>query len=989
MDVQSLPDIIGYCDLVSAASVVGWAYDPAQPEIPLVMRVMIDGNYVCSVECNLVRNDVTGVGHSAQRVGFYVAIPPDVDGTVDHVIEFHCRDEKPIALRDALGIHQNWTLPKTTRLPGWDGQSSWIIGNVDPIRENEVCGWAYDRETPSDPVTLDILIDGEFQCSVVCNIERPDVAAAGHPTSLVGFKTEVPARYFDDSWHNLEVRPMKGDLRRFGTSQGEGAVRQAFRFAAHVIVGQVDGLRDGAVRGWVFRHDRPTGIKSGGLQVIVTMQGHPITQIKACDFRADVAAAHNCDPTCGFSFFPPIQFVAGKVAELHFTVIPGNIALVGSPVSIDFPSAETAAAIRDLYDATNKIFAEIWLLRDRLRRLTPEQTYTVENYDAWARQYQKALIAAPNQLEGLLPSDGSSPPLVSIICPAYRPRLKDFDAAVQSVRSQTYVNWELIIVDDASGSAELTACIESFVGRDKRIRTLSLTTNSGISGATNAAIERAVGNYIVLFDHDDLLEARAVEFMLAAALRTGAQILYSDEDKIDDEGVFSEVNLKPDWNYRLLLSQNYVCHLLLVERAQLTKIGAFRSECDGAQDHDIIIRLAEVTPHDKIVHVPEVLYHWRKTPTSTAWSGKSKAYTVAAGIRAVQDHLDRKGLEGRVHSPKGITCYEIDWKISREPAITIIIPYREHVAMTRACLEALWENTNYANYKVILVDNWSTTDAALDFAEEMNERKDVTVIRVEEAFNYSRLNNIAVANSTDELLLFMNNDVVVINSDWLRSMVGEMLADPKVGIVGNKLLYPTGLVQHGGVILGVGGVADHAHKGLSLDDGGYVARAISSQDLSAVTAACMLCRREAFDVVGGFDERDLQVAFNDVDFCLMVGRAGYRVVWTSASVAEHRESLSRGSDLRLDQQSRFFHENETMMARWGKAIAEDRFYHRAFSRQSGIFSNLGVPSIELERHPAGERRRPGRPETVSPQLLPLLRGVSREDTFPTDDVKTG
>ena len=233
--------------------------------------------------------------------------------------------------------------------------------------------------------------------------------------------------------------------------------------------------------------------------------------------------------------------------------------------------------------------------------------------------------------------------------------------------------------------------------------------------------------------------------MLAAALKSGAQMLYSDEDKIDDDGVFSEPNFKPDWNYRLLLSINYMCHLVLVERAQLDKAGPLRAECDGAQDHDIIIRLSEVIPHGRIVHVPEVLYHWRKTPSSTAASGETKTYAVAAGVRAIQDHLDRKGLPGRVQSPREITCFEIDWKLTREPAVTIIIPYREHVDMTRACLDALLANTDYTDYRIVLVDNWSVSDEALAFAAEMKHREGVSVMRIEEPFNYSRQNNLAVA----------------------------------------------------------------------------------------------------------------------------------------------------------------------------------------------------------------------------------------------------
>jgi GT2 family glycosyltransferase len=940
-------DVIGYCDAVNMTSIEGWAYDQAAPDVPLVMEVLIDGNCIGSVRCDLIREDVSGTGYSKQqRVGFYVAVPADLQDDVDHVIRFRHSDGRPIALRDPPSdeVRQSWVLPKLVRLPRRSSKVSVILGCLDAADEAGAHGWAYDRVRPDVPVVLDIFIDNVFLSSVLCDIERVDLVAAGHLTSKAGFRAEIPARYFDGRRHDLEVRSQQADPRRFETNQGEGGARETFEFPAHVIVSQVEGLRNGAVHGWVFRHDRSIDTKSGGLQVLVTMQGHPIAQITASGFRGDVASAHGCDANCGFAFYPPKQLITGRTVELTFRVIPGSHVLSGCPVRVNFPSFEMAAAIQDLQETTEKIFADLWLLRDRLRRMVPRETYTVEYYDPWARQYQKALTAAPDQLEGLLPTDGSLLPLVSIVCPAYKPRLTDFVAAVESVRAQTYTNWELIIVDDASGSTELTACITAFARRDKRIKALSLKRNRGISGATNAAIARARGRYVALFDHDDLLTARALEFMLAAALRTGAQLLYSDEDKIDDDGVFSEPNFKPDWNHRLLLALNYVCHLLLVERAQLVRVGPFRSECDGAQDHDIILRLSEVIPHDKIVHVPEVLYHWRKTPASTAASGKSKTYTVAAGIRAIQDHLDRQRLAGRVHSPRDTTCFEVDWEIADKPSITIIIPYREHVDMTRACLEALWANTDYPNYQVVLVDNWSTSDEALAFAAEMKGRDGVSMLRIEEPFNYSRLNNLAVAASRGDLLLFMNNDVFVSDPAWLSAMVGEMLADPLVGIVGNKLLYPNGRVQHGGVILGVGGVADHAHKGLAANDPGFVSRAICAQEMSAVTAACMLCRRSVFDAVDGFDEEDLKIAFNDVDLCLKVGKAGYRVIWTPRSVAEHRESLSRGDDMRPDQQARFFQENEIMTMRWQRALSEDKFYHRAFSRLSGVFTDLGIPS---------------------------------------------
>jgi GT2 family glycosyltransferase len=945
MDTHTPAAIIGYCDVITATNVQGWAYDPGGPDEPLIMRLLVDGSYVCPVTCDIVRPDVSAAIYSSRKVGFDIAIPPEVQNGHDHTLEFRSLDGSPIALRDSFGPRPRWILPKASPIRSPIEREDVILGSLDPMLGGEIRGWAYAKAIANVPVVLDIFIDQEFVQSIACNVERADVVAAGHPNPKVGFSAQLPARYFDGQPHVLEVRVQPDDRRPFETAQGPGGARQVFNLLPQIIVSWVDGLRNGAVSGWVFRHDRATGSKRGGLQVLVRMQGHPIAQITARDPRADVATAHGCELNCGFSFVPPARFVAGRTVEFDFRVIPGSQMLDGSPVRVNFPSFETIAAIRDLQEATDKVFTELWQLRDRLRKLVPGDTCKVENYDLWARQYQKALATAPDRLAGLLSADLTPPPLVSIVCPAYKPRLPDFVAAVESVRAQTYRHWELIIVDDASKSHELTACISRFTRQDRRIKSFARAKNGGISAATNAALARANGRYVAFLDHDDLLAERAIEFMLAAALRTGAQMLYSDEDKIDDQGVFSEANFKPDWNYRLLLSQNYVCHLLFVERTKLDRAGSFRKACDGAQDPDIIIRLSEVIPHDRIAHVPEVLYHWRKTPTSTAACGTTKTYAVAAGTRAVQDHLDRKGLAGRVFAPRQTTCFGIDWKLAQEPAISVIIPYREHVDMTRACLTALWANTDYTNYQVVLIDNWSTSDEALTFATEMQHRDGVLALRVEEAFNYSRLNNLGVAASRGELLLFMNNDVVVRDPAWLRTMVGELLADPLVGIVGNKLLYPDGLVQHGGVILGVGGVADHAHKGLTEDDPGYAARAVSAQDMSAVTAACMLCRRTVFDAVGGFDEKDLQIAFNDVDLCLKVGKAGFRVVWTPHSVAQHWESLSRSDDMQPSQQSRFFHENETMVVRWQAVLAEDRFYHRAFSRRSGIFADLADATV--------------------------------------------
>ena len=939
-------DVVGYLDTIGGPEIIGWICDRARPKELLKISIKIDGEIALTTSASVYRPDVINEGYRSPNVGFHILIPARFHDGSEHSVEFIGSDNRCLILRDPKRrlLSRLWRVSfggtgnqDGTKDPSSDAVS--VIAHIDDIGERGISGWAYDEKAPLEPTTLSFLIDGENSGTVLCDTVRLDVKNSGHPSQRVGFSCCIPLRYFDGELHKVECWDVNGRHVRAVAPNNES---MEFRFKPVTIIGRVDGLRDGAVRGWALRYDRDPGRLNGGLQILVTMQGHPVAQISAHVSRGDVAKSHDCDANCGFVFHPPQHLVAGRTIEFDFRVIPGGHVLSGSPVSVNFPSMETAAAIRDLQEDADRIFTELWLLRDRLRKIVPRETYTVEHYDPWARQYQAALATAPDRLAGLLPAT-VSPPMVSIICPAYRPRLADFVAAVQSVCAQTFPHWELIVVDDASRSAELTRCIAAFKRQDTRIKAVALKANRGISGATNAGLARAKGRYVAFLDHDDLLEPRAIEFMLAAALRSDAQMLYSDEDKIDDNGLFCDVNLKPDWNYRLLLSQNYVCHLLLVERAQLEKVGPFRSECDGAQDHDMVIRLSEVIPHDRIEHVPEVLYHWRKTPASTATSGATKNYAVNAGIRAVQDHLDRNGLKGRAHAPRGITCYDIEWSVSRESEITVIIPYREHIDMTRACLQALWDHTDYANYRIVLIDNWSASDEALVFAAEMSNRSGLSVLRVEEPFNYSRLNNLAVAASDGELLLFMNNDIFVSEPSWLRAMVGEMLADPVVGVVGNKLLYPSGRVQHAGVILGVGGVADHAHRGLAANDAGYVARAICAQDVSAVTAACMLCRRTAFDEVGGFDEEELRVAFNDVDLCLKVGRAGYRVIWTPASVAEHRESVSRADDMLPGQQSRFFHENEVMVARWGDVA--DKYYNRSFSQYGGIFSDLAPASV--------------------------------------------
>ena len=524
---------------------------------------------------------------------------------------------------------------------------------------------------------------------------------------------------------------------------------------------------------------------------------------------------------------------------------------------------------------------------------------------------------------------------------------------MESVLNQTYQNWELVIVDDASRQPELTACIDAFCKRDARIRSVPRIKNGNISEATNTALKAAKGEWVAFFDHDDLLVDVALEVMVGQALTAQADVLYSDEDKVDQAGYFLEPNLKPDWNHRYILGCNYVCHLLFVRASLLKKVGSLRSKYNGAQDHDLILRLSEQVSGEKIHHVPEILYHWRKTPNSTAVDISNKGYAGEAGVAAVADHLKRLGKKASVGTINGLTIYNVDWLYEARPRVCLIIPFKDEVAMTRRCLERLLSVTDWPEMEVILVNNWSMTAEAEGFVREANAIPGVQVLTVEEDFNYSRLNNLAAARTGAELLVFMNNDVLVTQPDWLARMVAETQADEAVAAVGAKLLYPSGLVQHAGVVVSPKDVGTHVHRGLPKDDYGYTGRARLSQEMTAVTGACMLVRADVFQAVGGFDEKGLQVAYNDVDLCLKIRAAGHKVIYCASSVAEHHESFSRGSDDRPEHEDRLARERQVMLDRWGEAFIfrHDPAYNRHFVAAGQGFNDL-VALSQITASPA-------------------------------------
>ncbi|GBR67648.1 O-antigen biosynthesis protein RfbC [Gluconobacter kanchanaburiensis NBRC 103587] len=710
----------------------------------------------------------------------------------------------------------------------------------------------------------------------------------------------------------------------------------------------VDGLKQGVLSGWVISGNDVKGWK-GNQQLVVTCDGQKIAQIEANRYRGDVGKALSCDPYCGFQFSPPELYRKPYSQEFRFYVLPDMIEVTNSPCNTSFVTDAHEALVIDVIDRIDSLHVELTRLRRQVREILPQPGFTIADYHSWATAYFPVLRKYVDRTRDDSLIKGN--PLVSIICPVWNPDLTDFRAAIQSVMAQTWQNWELILVDDCSGNAELRTVIENFAKTDSRIRPIFQQKNGGISIATNAGLAAAQGEWVAFFDHDDLLADVAVEYMLREGQRSHADLIYSDEDKIDASGYYREPAFKTDWNYRLLLGVNYVCHFVMIRQSALKIVGGLNKEYDGAQDHDFLLRASEHIPAEKIHHVPEILYHWRITANSTASDIGNKRYAIDAGIKAVNDHLTRRNLPATVSSQMGMTLYTVNWDFNQTPSVTIIIPYKDEITTTARCLDAIRKYTRYPNYKVILIDNWSITREAKQFAQTVEKIPNVEILTIKEPFNYSRLNNLAAKDEQSDFLLFLNNDVFVEQENWLEILVNEALADPLVAIVGGKFVYPNQTVQHAGVLLGIGDVAGHAHVGIPRDEGGYAGRAYFPQEISAVTAAGMLIRRPAFELVGGFDEEHLKVAFNDIDLCLKVRDAGYKVIWTPDFCAEHHESLSRGSDDRPSTERRFFHETQFMIEKWGQTLQTDPFYNPHFTLDRQVFFDLTLPGVDETRYP--------------------------------------
>jgi glycosyltransferase involved in cell wall biosynthesis len=558
-------------------------------------------------------------------------------------------------------------------------------------------------------------------------------------------------------------------------------------------------------------------------------------------------------------------------------------------------------------------------------------------YTQWLRQFGGLDAVALRRELRRLPRH----PRISIVLPVYNPGLQVLEEAIDSVCRQIYSNWELCIADDASTDPAVRPFLEKRARADGRIKLTFRDRNGHISACSNSALSLATGEWCALLDQDDALAEEALVFVAREILaHPDAGLIYSDEDKIDESGERSTPFFKPDWNPELFLGQNYINHLGVYRTELLREIGGFREGFEGSQDYDLALRCIDRLRPEQVRHIPRVLYHWRMVGGSLAAVPDAKPYAREAARRAIAGSLARRRSEGRVEAcPENNESHRVVHPLpERLPLVSVIIPTRDRLELLRRCIASVRTTTSYDAIEITVVDNGSVEIETLAYLRQSQAKGTLKVLRDDEPFNYSRLNNRGATFATGEILLFLNNDTEVEEPGWLSEMVSHLL-QPGVGAVGARLWFPNDTLQHGGVVLGLGGVAGHAFTNVPRGHPGYFNRAMLQQNCSAVTGACLAVRKNVFEELGGFDEANLGVTFNDIDFCLRLRQRGYRVVWTPYANLVHHESASRGHQRSPDEKAEFLRAAAYMHQTWGTTLLRDPFYNPNLS--------LSLPGFEL------------------------------------------
>lgn len=662
---------------------------------------------------------------------------------------------------------------------------------------------------------------------------------------------------------------------------------------------------------------------------VVNRAGKPLKMELKRISRSDVGMVKFHDPSMNmYGYYMEIPYVMELKLMIRFRVDNEPVETLEvaiSPVKLRYLKSEFTPAnlIRSLGKIDKKNF---W----RLKRI---YLYggTERHYNIWRelhRPDKKELAAQRTHVF-------TQRPLISILIPVYRPKLAHLKKMLQSVLQQTYDNWELCLAFYGSRDDEIGQYLRGLTKNNQKVKVKLLKDNYGIAGNTNKAMDMATGDWIAFADQDDLLREDALFEYVRTIHMTDADVIYCDEDKLDDEtGMYFEPHFKPDYNPDLLRCSNYVCHMLMVRASLAKQVGKLNPEMDGSQDYDFTLRCSEMT--SRFVHISKILYSWRSHRDSTALNPESKMYAFEAGKRALEAHYRRTGIPATVDMMKVRGWYRTRFRLTETPLVSVIIPNKDHAEDLTRCIESIRTKASYQNYEILIVENNSNEEETFRLYEKlMKEDTRIRVLTWKREFNYSAINNFAAAQAKGEYLLLLNNDTEVITSDLFESMLGYCMRQD-VGAVGARMFFEDETVQHAGILVGVTRGAEPLFVHYNREEPGYMGRAIASQDLTAVTAACMMVRASVYHQVGGMEEA-FAVAYNDVDFCLKLRHAGYLVVYDAFAELYHYESKTRGYDTDGEKKARLDRERELLCSRWPDAMHGDPYYNRNLSLENGYY----------------------------------------------------
>jgi len=710
----------------------------------------------------------------------------------------------------------------------------------------------------------------------------------------------------------------------------------------------VDAIRANFVEGWAANMADPDEILE--VEFYLGDQVH-IGTVSADRPRKDLLSVLP-NPNHGFLFQVPLVYADGVPRQIAvreartrgMSLREGRTGRRITGISYSYRHDQGLSTALLATDRLDEIQARLEELRGELEFVKRLASFPIADYDYYYRHFYELSVAELRTVR-----DSSSrlarKPRFSVILPTFESTAQYLHTAIQSVREQAYPFWELCISDDASLDEGVREIVRAHARSDSRIKFTFSTSHGGLAKNTNQALALSTGDYVTFLDHDDVLTSDALYVMALALQRREHDVLYSDEDLIDESGKYLRPHLKPDFNYDYCLAVNYLCHLLVIERGLMDRLGGLREGFDGCQDRDLVLRAIELCDRKRVRHVPRVLYHWRVNPTSVSNTRSNRDAILRRTAECVQSHFDRQksAAVATAGDPDLFSC-RVRWPLPTEqPLASIVIPSKDRLDLLGPCLTSILEKTDYENFEIVIVDHDSAEPATHAYLERVAKDHRVRVERFKGPFNWSALNNFGAARANGSILCFLNNDVLVSASTWLEELVSHAMR-PTVGAVGAKLLYEDGTVQHAGIVLGIGGYAGPAFQRVLPTDAGYMGRAACAQEVSAVTGACLVCRRAVFDEVGGFDAAAFPIALNDVDFCLRLGKHGYSIIWTPHSVLYHFESKSRGyDDTTTEKKQRLASEASALRQRWGDALLRDACYNPHFDLAGPSYERLVIP----------------------------------------------